>query len=294
MSHMKQQIMVSPRKIQFRNIPIPEINESDVLIKIMRIGLCGSDIHVYHGKHPYVTSYPITQGHEVSGKVEKVGLSVTDFKKGDKITLQPQEVCGKCFPCRNDKYHCCENLRVLGFQTTGAASQYFVCDSKKLVKLPHEFSYEEGAMIEPLAVACHAFSRVTDIRGFNVLVLGAGPIGNLVAQTAKGLGAQSVLITDISDFRLELAKSLGIDHIVNPVKKNLSKKIIEVFGQKKADLIVECVGNSATINDAINNARKGTDIIIIGVFNEKPKINLGWVQDHELRLIGTAMYQTYD
>jgi L-iditol 2-dehydrogenase len=127
-----------------------------------------------------------------------------------------------------------------------------------------------------------------------VLVLGAGSIGNLVAQAAKGLGAKSVLITDISDFRLELAKSLGIDHIANPLKVDLSKKIYEVFGLKKADLIVECVGKSATINDAINNARKGTDIIIIGVFSEKPIINLGWVQDHELRIIGTAMYQTKD
>ncbi|MHA2103212.1 MAG: zinc-dependent alcohol dehydrogenase [Candidatus Hodarchaeales archaeon] len=291
---MKQQIMVSPGKIQFREIPIPNLNEDDVLIKIMRIGLCGSDIHVYHGKHPYVTSYPITQGHEVSGKVEKVGSSVIDFKKGDKITIQPQEVCGECYPCKNDKYHCCDNLKVMGFQTTGAASQYFVCDSKKLVKLPQEFSYEEGAMIEPLAVACHALKRVNNIKGFNILVLGAGPIGNLVAQTAKGLGAKSVLITDISDFRLELAKRLGIDHTVNPLKTDLSKKIIEVFGQKKADLIVECVGNSVTINDAINNARKCTDIIIIGVFSEKPTINLGLVQDHELRLIGTAMYQTKD
>lgn len=294
MSYMKQQIMVSPEKIQFRNIPIPKLNKNEVLIKIMRIGVCGSDIHVYHGKHPFVNSYPVTQGHEVSGEVEDIGSNVTKYEKGDKVTIQPQKVCGKCYSCENNKYHCCEDLKVMGFQITGAASQYFVCEEKKLVKLPQELSYDEGAMIEPLAVACHALGRVENIKNFNILILGAGPIGNLVAQVARGLGAKSILITDIIEYRLELARKLGINHTINPAKANLSTKILEIFGENKADLIVECVGSNSTINDAITNARKGSDIILIGVFSEEATINLGWIQDHELRLIGSAMYQTRD
>ena len=220
---MKQQVMIEPGKIEFREIPIPELKENEVLVKIMRIGVCGSDIHVYHGKHPY-TSYPVTQGHEVSGVIEKTGSKIIEFKPGDKVTIQPQVVCGKCHSCLHGKYHICDELKVMGFQTTGMASEFFVTDANRILKLPDDMSYEQGAMIEPLAVACSVFAKTDDLNGLNVVVLGAGPIGNLTAQTAKALGAKSVLITDVSNFRLEIAKKVGIDHVINPLKQNLSEE----------------------------------------------------------------------
>lgn len=290
---MKQEVMTAPGKIEFHDIPIPELKQNDVLVKMMRIGVCGSDIHVYHGKHPY-TDYPVTQGHEVSGKIEKIGSNVKNLKPGDKVTILPQVVCDQCYPCTHGKYHICDDLKVMGFQTTGAASEFFKVDSEKVIKLPDDMTYEQGAMIEPCAVAVHAVSRGGDISGFNVLVLGAGPIGNLVGQTAKALGASAVMITDFSDFRLEIAKKAGIDFTINPTKQDLSEEIGKVFGPSKADLIIECVGSNNTIDAAINNARKGTDIIVVGVFGVKPIIDLGFVQDRELRLIGTLMYQSDD
>ena len=288
---MKQQIMVEPGKIEFREIPIPELKENEVMIKIMRIGICGSDIHVYHGEHP-LTTYPVTQGHEVSGIIEKVGRKITKLKLGDKVTIQPQVVCGKCYSCTHGKYHICDELKVMGFQTTGMASEFFVTEANRVLKLPYDMSYEQGAMIEPMVVACGVFSKTDDLNGLNVIVLGAGPIGNLNAQTAKALGAKSVLITDVSDYRLEIAKKVGIDYTINPLKKNLSEEIVKAFGPDKADLIVECVGSNQTIDDAIENARKGTDIIIVGVYSDKPVVDLATVQDRELRLIGMLMYQT--
>ncbi|MCK5159161.1 MAG: alcohol dehydrogenase catalytic domain-containing protein, partial [Candidatus Heimdallarchaeota archaeon] len=141
---MKQQVMIEPGKITFREIPIPELKENEVLIKIMRIGVCGSDIHVYYGKHPY-TSYPVTQGHEVSGIIEKVGSKVTELKTGDKVTIQPQVVCGKCHSCLHGNYHICDELKVMGFQTTGMASEFFVTDSDRILKLPDDMSFEQGA-----------------------------------------------------------------------------------------------------------------------------------------------------
>ncbi len=290
---MKQEVMTAPGKIEFQDIPIPKLSDNDVLVKIMRIGVCGSDIHVYHGKHPY-TSYPITQGHEVSGIIEKVGSDVKDLKPGDKVTIQPQVVCNKCYSCLHGRYHICDDLKVMGFQTTGTASEFFKVESAKIIKLPDDMTYEQGAMIEPCAVAVHATSRTGDISGLNVLVLGAGPIGNLVGQTAKALGAKSVMITDISDFRLEIAKKVGIDFVINPNKQDLNGELEKAFGPNKADLIIECVGANKTIDAAISNARKGTDIIIVGVFGDKPAVDLGFVQDRELRLIGTLMYQTDD
>jgi len=290
---MIQAVMTRPGEIEFIEIPIPELNEGEVIVKIMRIGICGSDIHVYHGKHPY-TSYPVVQGHEVSGEIAKIGDGITQFKLGDKVTIQPQVVCGKCFSCIHGNYHICDELKVMGFQTTGTASEYFKVDASKLLKLPEDMSFDEGAMVEPLAVAVHALSRAGEVKGKKILVLGAGPIGNLVAQSAKGLGAKAVMITDLSDYRLQKAKECGIDFCVNTKDQDIGKVLLDNFGQDKADLILECVGVNTTMSQAVLNARKGSAIIVVGVFGSKATIDLGLVQDRELMLIGTLMYQEKD
>ncbi len=212
---MLQQVMTAPGVIEFREVPVPEVKPGEVLVKIEKIGVCGSDIHVYHGEHPF-TKYPITQGHEVSGQIEKIGEGVEGFTVGQKVTIQPQVVCGKCWPCRHGKYNLCEELKVMGFQTTGVASHYFAVDAKKVTPLPETMSFDEGAMIEPLAVAVHAVRRAGDVEGKDICVLGAGPIGILVAQVAKGLGARKVMVTDVSDVRLKKAAECGADVASTP------------------------------------------------------------------------------
>jgi len=285
--------MTAPGEIEFRDVPVPKVKKGQVLVKIRRIGICGSDIHVYHGKHPY-TSYPVVQGHEVSGEIVKLNNGGSNFKEGDKITIQPQVVCGECYSCKHGQNHICDNLKVMGFQTTGMASEYFAVDAEKVLKLPENINYDHGALVEPLAVAVHALKRGGDIKGRNVLVLGAGPIGNLVAQAANGIGAQSVMITEISDYRLNIARECGINYCLNSKIQDIGEELINTFGKDKADLILECVGINTTTEQAIANARKGTDIIVVGVFAEKATVDLGLVQDRELRLIGTLMYQEED
>ncbi len=290
---MRRQIVTSPGIIEFSEEPIPKIADDEVLVKIIRIGICGSDIHVYHGKHPN-TGYPVTQGHEVSGVIEKIGKQVIDFTVGDKVTILPQIVCGKCYPCTHDQYHICDNLKVKGFQAPGAAVEYFVAKKEELVKLPEELTYEQGAMIEPVAVAVAALKKIDEKLLKNVVVLGGGPIGNLTAQVAKARGAKAVLLTEISEFRRKIAKKVGIDHVIDPRKIDLAKKIEEVFGSDKADIICDCVGSNETITEAINIARKGSTIILIGVYNEQPPIDLNTIQNCELTLKGTLMYQRSD
>ncbi len=203
---MKQQVMTNPGEIIFREVEVPQVMPNQVKIKMMNIGVCGSDIHVYHGKHPF-TKYPVTQGHEVSGEIVELGSEVSGrLHVGQKVTVEPQIYCGKCYPCRHGKYNLCEELNVMGFQSTGMASEYFVVEESKVTELPDEMSFVHGAMIEPLAVAVHAVKQMGDVKGLKVAVLGAGPIGNLVAQTAKGMGAEAVMITDISKLRLDIAK----------------------------------------------------------------------------------------
>jgi L-iditol 2-dehydrogenase len=285
--------MTSPGKIEFRDVPVPEPGPKDVLVRMKRIGVCGSDIHVWHGKHA-LTPYPVVQGHEVSGVVEKLGVSVRGFSAGDPVTIQPQVTCGTCYPCRHGDYHICDSLKVMGFQTTGAGSEFFSVEASKLLKLPRRMDLEHGAMIEPAAVAVHALGRAGDVKGKSILVLGAGPIGNLVAQAARGLGASKVMITDVSEFRLRKAGECGIDLCVNVGAADLAVAVKEHFGDAKADLILECVGSPSTITQAVAVARKGTDIIVVGVFGDKPVVDMGTVQDRELRLIGTLMYREPD
>ncbi|MCX4257827.1 MAG: alcohol dehydrogenase catalytic domain-containing protein [Oscillospiraceae bacterium] len=290
---MLQQVMTAPGVIEFREVEIPEITDDQVLIKIMKIGICGSDIHVYHGKHPF-TSYPVTQGHEVSGMIVKLGKNVTGFTYGQKVTIQPQVVCGKCYPCRHGKYNLCEELKVMGFQTTGTASHYFAVDAAKVTPLPEDMSFDEGAMIEPLAVAVHAVRRAGDVKGMKIAVLGAGPIGILVAQTAKGMGAESVMITDVSDLRLEKARECGIDFCINTKNKDFGEAMIENFGPDKADVIYDCAGNNITMGQAIKYARKGSTIILVAVFAGMGEIDLAVLNDHELDLNTSMMYRNED
>lgn len=293
MNMMIQQVMTAPKTIEYKSVAIPEPGDHEILVKIMKIGVCGSDIHVYHGTHPF-TSYPVTQGHELSGKVVKCGAGVVGFTEGQKVTIEPQVYCGTCYPCLHGKYNLCEHLKVMGFQTTGAASEYFAVDASKATPLPESMSYDEGAMIEPLAVTVHAAKRFGDLKGKKAAVLGAGTIGNLLAQSLKALGASEVLITDVSDYRLELAKKVGVDFAVNTVQKDFGEAMEESFGSDKADVIYDCAGNDITMGQAIKYARKGSVIILVAVFGKMANVDLAVLNDHELDLNTTMMYRHDD
>jgi L-iditol 2-dehydrogenase len=184
-------------------------------------------------------------------------------------------------------------LKVLGFQTEGVAAEYFKISQEMVLPLPEEVDLLEGAMVEPLAVAVHALGRGGLSEYGKILVLGAGTIGNLTAQVAKAMGGQ-VMITDLSDYRLELAKQCGADHCVNTSRESLEQAIADKFGPDKADLILECVGSETTIGQAISNARKGSKIIVVGVYSRPVAVDLGFVQDRELQLIGSLMYREDD
>ena len=290
---MLRAIMSRPGKVDFAIVPKPSFGAEEVMLRIRRIGICGSDVHVYHGKHPY-TTYPVVQGHEFCGEVVETGGHVRRFKPGDLVTALPQIVCGRCRPCREGRDHICENLKVMGFQATGVAQEFFPFLESALLKLPAGFTPELGALVEPAAVAIHAIGRAGSVAGHRVLVLGAGPIGNLVAQVAHWRGAKHVLIADISDHRLAIARECGVAHAVNSRRDALEARIAETFGPDRADVALECVGLAETTNQAIRGVRKGGTVIVVGVFAAFPAIDLGLVQDRELELRGTLMYQRQD
>lgn len=289
---MLQAVMTEPGKIQFKDLPVPQPQAGEVLIRVRRIGVCGSDIHVYHGLHPY-TSYPVVQGHEVSGVVAGFGQGVSGFTLGDPVVFMPQVTCGECYPCRHGQYHICDHLKVMGFQTGGAGQEFFPVKAEMVLKVPPSLSLDQAAMIEPISVAVHALRRGGLASGMKVVVLGAGTIGNLVGQVARASGAE-VLITDVSPYKLEKARACGFQQVVNNGDQDLGGAILSAFGPDRADLILECVGVQDTITQAVSQARKGSTIVVVGVFGKKPVVDLGLVQDRELTLRGTLMYQKVD
>lgn len=290
---MRQAIMTSPGVIEHREVSKPEPGPGQVLLRVMRIGVCGTDIHVWHGKHPF-TPYPVVQGHEFSAEVEAVGEGVTRVQLGQRATAWPQETCGKCNPCRRGDYHICDELKVRGFQAPGCAQDYFLTEEEKVVVFPDTVSFDQGALIEPASVAAHSTDRAGDLTGRNVAVFGAGTIGNLVAQAARCRGAAKTLITDFSDFRLEKAKEAGVDFTCNPAKQDVGAACREAFGDAGFDVGFEAVGVEESLDDAVQNIQKGGDIVVLGVFGDRPRVDMSVVGDREINLIGTLMYRQAD
>lgn len=290
---MRQAVMVSPGRIEFRDIPVPLPGVDEVLLEIKRIGICGSDIHVWRGRHPF-TTYPVVQGHEFSAVIAAVGDGVTEAKPGMRATARPQLSCGSCRPCLRGDYHICQDLRVQGFQASGCAQEYFAVPESRLVVFPEGLSFEQGALIEPAAVGAHSTRRMDSLSGKNVVVAGAGTIGNVVAQFAKSRGADKVLITDISEFRLKTAGDCGLRHTANISREPFEDAVRRTFGETGFQAGFEAAGVQSAMHDLIRLIEKGGEIVVLGVFDRDPRINMGYVGEHELKLIGSLMYKHED
>lgn len=292
---MIQMTLASKETITRADVPEPNAGEGQVVVKIVRSGICGSDIHAYYDSHPFI-DLPVVPGHEFSGIVCALGAGdIKGLTIGDRVTVMPQLYCGQCVNCKSGRYNICMTLQVIGCQAPGASQEKLAVDASLVLKLPDSMDFDHGAMLEPVAVGIHSCKRVIGgVSGKNVLVLGAGTIGNLTAQAAKALGAASVMITDVSGFRLDVAKKCGVEHTVNIANIDLAGEIKKAWGDIGADAIIECVGVAATIEQAIQVGRKGTDIIVAGVFGEAATVSMGLVQDKELNLIGTLMYTKED
>jgi len=293
---MRQAVLKIPGEVEMRDVPLPrEIRPNEILLKIRRVGVCGSDVHMYYGKHPFANTYPMVQGHEYGGEVIKVGGDVTLFKPGMKATARPHLVCGKCAPCLRGQYNVCENLKVEGCAgPEGSAQEYFIIPEDRAVVIPENMTYDQVAMIEPVAVGAHSTRRAGDLKGKNVVVTGAGTIGNLVAQFAVARGAKKVMITDLVDMKLEVAKHCGIHETANLKKENFKEAVKRVFGEEGFQVGFEAVGAQSALTEVIANIENGGTVVIIGVYVRNPVVNMGFLGEHELNVLGSMMYRHED
>lgn len=244
----------------------------EVLIAVRAASICGGDLHIYKGKHPSAP-LPMSLGHELAGEVVETGAGVTDVRIGDRVTVEPVIACGDCPPCRNGQYGYCDRLSYHYRKGQGALADYFTVDQRYVFRLPEHLSYEQGALIEPLAVAVHAVKRARVGLGDNVVIIGAGPIGILIAAVCKAAGAHQILIADISEARLQTAAAMGATKTVDSRHQSVPDVVREATGGRGIAKSFECAGREETFVQAMSCLCKGGTATMVGIF-EQPAIQI--------------------
>jgi 2-desacetyl-2-hydroxyethyl bacteriochlorophyllide A dehydrogenase len=283
-------MILAPGVVKLLEKDVPEVRSNQVLIAIKTTGICGSDLHIYKGKHPYAP-LPTTIGHEFSGEVKAIGNEVKGIQVGDRVTVEPTIVCGRCLPCLKGDYGFCDNIGYHYRKGQGALGQYFVSDERFVYKIPSHLSYDAGALIEPLAVAVHAVKRAHIGLGDKVLILGGGTIGILVAAVCEAAGATEIVLTDLMDYRLEKASSMGATKVLNPQKESVEDVANQITDKRGFAKIFECVGVEKTLLQAMNLLAKGGVVTAAGIF-EQPQVtlNVALFVAKEITVQGTQAY----
>lgn len=257
---------------------MPEIGPKDILIRIKKSSLCGTDMHIFNWDSWAQKTVPLGLiiGHEYMGIVEKIGRDVTNFSVGDRVSGEGHITCGQCRNCREDRRHLCSAQQGVGITRPGALAEYLSLPARNAVKLSKHISDDIAAILDPFGNAVHAASAF-DVKNENVLITGAGPIGAMAAAVCKHLGASSVTITDINDDRLALARTLGARHCVNTAQVRLTEMQKELGFDQGFDIGLEMSGNEQALNDMIQAMRIGGSVALLGLPAAKISFDLSTV-----------------
>lgn len=264
--------------VELQDVPIPKIGPKDILMKVQAVGVCGSDLHMYHDVQGFEVKRPVILGHEFSGIVADVGEDVKTIKIGDRVVSEtPSYVCETCIYCRTGEYNLCPDRKGFGVLDDGAMAQYVKTREPIVHRIPSGVSYEKAALTEPACVAYNAVAHHSNIKpGDHVVVFGPGPIGLMCVQIAKLYSPASLTIVGIeADMnRLAIAKNFGADHIINASKQNVIEEIMKLGDGLGPDLVLDAVGNSTTLKQSIEVVRPGGQITKIGWGPEPVGISL--------------------
>lgn len=279
-------------KFEVREMEFGPLKPDEVLVKNYSCGICGTDVHIYHGEEgSAAVEPPVVLGHEFSGVVEAVGSAVVDLKPGDKVTIDPNIYCGKCTPCRMGKKQNCEHLYAIGVNRNGGFAEYSVCPETQCLKVDPDLDLDVAAMVEPLACAIHGIDRAAIQPGQLVVVIGGGTIGMLMVQLAKLSGASTVILSEPIAMRREIGLEIGADAVVDPIHEDLVGRIKEITGRNGADVVIECVGKAFAVEQAFDVAGLGATILIFSVpsVGATAKLPLFDVFKKELKIIGSLV-----
>ena len=254
--------IVAPGDAQVIELPEPACGAGQVKLAVAWCGVCGTDVHILHGG--FRADYPLTPGHEFGGTVVELGAGVTSLALGDRVAIDPNITCGACPFCRRGLVHLCERLTAVGVNQPGGFAERCVVPAAQCYRLPESVSFEQAAFCEPLACCVHGVDRAAIAPGERVLVVGAGPIGLLMAQLARAAGAAWVAISDPVAAKRALGLKLAADQAFDPQTCDLAEAARAATGIGP-DVVIECVGRAETVATALSSARRGGRVVLFGV-----------------------------
>ena len=282
---MRALVFRGKNKIEYATVPIPTVGDSDILMKIKSVGICGTDLHIYRGGLDVKSG--IVPGHEFSGVVAAVGRNVRNVSVGERVVGEHVVACKKCEYCKMGKPNLCVNRQIIGVHRPGALAEYLAIPAELVFSFPKGVSFDEAALIEPLSIAVYAVREAGFLLNKRVAVVGQGPIGLLVDQVLTAAGA---LVTglDIRRHTLQFAKEKGwVHHTINTMTQNLKKRMKEIKSPNGFDIVFEVVGLEATAEMSLKIARSSGQVFLLGVFSSPARVNLMNIVRKELQVSGS-------
>jgi L-iditol 2-dehydrogenase len=282
---MKASFLIREGEVELRNISVPELEPDEVLIRVASVGVCGSDVHYYqHGKiGPYVVDQPMILGHELSGTIEAVGSDVSSSRIGKRVAVEPQRPCKNCEQCLAGRYNLCPNMEFYATPPIdGAFAEFVKIQSEFAFDIPDSVSFDAAALIEPLSVGIWACKRAEVSVGSRVLVAGAGPIGIIMAQTARALGAAEVIVTDISEDRRAFAMQYGATKTLDPRTDSVEGLEVDAF--------IDASGVAQAVYSGIKAVGPAGRVILVGMGNDDVTLPVSYIQNKEIWVSGVFRY----
>ncbi|MDF2876742.1 MAG: zinc-binding alcohol dehydrogenase family protein [Sporomusa sp.] len=270
-SNMQAIVCTEPSVLSRTTRPLPAPTAGQVLIKVQALGICGSDIHAFHGRQP-MFSYPQVMGHEISGQVISVGASVSSITTGQQVIVIPYAHCGHCAACRRGKTNCCTSLSVMGVHRGGALQEYIVVDEKYLVAVDG-LAHTTAALIEPYAISAHAVRRSGLASGDQVLIVGAGAIGLAAADISRALGAQVILAETNPERLAAAANRYEFSQCLNPLNSTFDQQLKDMTDGNGPVIIIDATGNPASMNSQINSLAAGGTLVFVGLHSGEVQFN---------------------
>ena len=295
---MKALVKLRPEKgIWMQEIPVPEIGVNDVLIKIIKTSICGTDLHIYKWDDwaQKTIKPPMTIGHEYVGEIVDMGSGVKNLKTGDRVTGEGHIACGHCRNCRRGKLHVCENTLGVGVNRDGAFAEYLSLPAENVVKLDPRIPDEIASIMDPFGNATHTALSFPLI-GEDVLITGAGLIGSMATAICRFAGARYVVVSDLSDYRLEIARKMGATLTVNPSKGESIRQAVEKLGMRGFDVGLEMSGSPAAFREMIDNMYNGSKISLLGILPNNTTVDWNEIIFKALTLKGIysrEMWETW-
>lgn len=261
---MKAAVYHGPQDLRVEEVPVRELKDNEVKIQVKYCGICGTDIHIFHGDGGCCdVTPPLVPGHEFSGVVAEVGSKVKTVKVGDRVTGDPNDMCGECYFCKSGMQHFCKNNIGVGTTVDGGFAEYVIMREKQVYKVSDDLSFIEAAMTEPISCCLHGIDLCNIKAGDTVLVIGGGPIGMIMMQLAKNAGASKVIMSEPVEEKREQALKLGATKTIDPLHEDVEAVLAEYC--ENVNVVIECVGNVHTQADAVRFAGKGATIMYFGL-----------------------------